>query len=261
MSSEPYSAETLHAYVDGELQGKERARVRAWLRCHPDAQSTVDDFRRLNGMLRELYAPLLQEPVPRELLSPAAQRPGSRNWRNGIAAIAASVMLLSIGTLMGWQLARMQTAAPQGGGEDIEAVAQEAAMAYTIYAPEVLHPVEVSGDRRKRLTTWLGKRLGTHLIAPSLSKHGYHLLGGRLLSSEDGPGALLMYENAQGGRLVLYTCHNDRESLKSTLRFSRERNIAVYYWTHGGLWHALAGETDHAVLKELARSAHRQMSS
>ena len=54
-------------------------------------------------------------------------------------------------------------------------------MAHAVYAPDMGRPVEVGGDNEKALVTWLTKRLGAPVSAPSLSALGYELVGGRLL--------------------------------------------------------------------------------
>src|SRR5262249_59778523 len=82
--------------------------------------------------------------------------------------------------------------------------AQEAAAAHLLYTAEVRHPVEVAGDQAGHLDQWLSKRLGGEVHAPHLSELGYRLVGGRLLSSADGPAGLFMYENANGARVTLY---------------------------------------------------------
>ena len=51
-------------------------------------------------------------------------------------------------------------------------------------------PVEVGGDNEKALVTWLTKRLGAPVSAPSLSALGYELVGGRLLPGGAGGGAV-----------------------------------------------------------------------
>ena len=63
-------------------------------------------------------------------------------------------------------------------------------------------PVEVGGDNEKALVTWLTKRLGAPVSAPSLSALGYELVGGRLLPGGAGGGAFMYAPDGQ--RLTLY---------------------------------------------------------
>jgi anti-sigma factor RsiW len=159
------------------------------------------------------------------------------------------------GTWFGMHLER-------GGGSLLAAVphtVREAAMAYAVYAPEVRHPVEVPGDQEQHLVSWLTKRMGTPVRAPRLDGLGFLLLGGRLLSSDDGPGALLMYEDHAGRRVILYACPTEADGRDTALRFAQEAGVAVVYWTEGVLSYALAGELDRSGLQALAESAYRQI--
>src|SRR3546814_9895703 len=82
--------------------------------------------------------------------------------------------------------------------------ARDADLAYTVYAPEQRHAVEVPVADEKHLLAWLSKRLDRTLNVPSLREYGYSLLGGRLLPGPAGPAAQFMYEDASGKRLTLY---------------------------------------------------------
>ena len=90
---------------------------------------------------------------------------------------------------------------------------QRAALAHSVYTPEVRHPVEVSvreGDlaqqkaQEEHLARWLTKRLAMPVKLVDLSAQGYILVGGRLLPDANKPSAQFMYENAQGKRVTLY---------------------------------------------------------
>jgi anti-sigma factor RsiW len=63
--------------------------------------------------------------------------------------------------------------------------------------------VEVDAGQEAHLVQWLSKRLGRQLVVPDLASAGFRLMGGRLLSAEDGPAVQFMYENGNGERLTL----------------------------------------------------------
>ena len=140
-------------------------------------------------------------------------------------------------------------------------VVREAAMAYAVYTPEVRHPVEVPGDEEQHLVGWLTKRLGAPVRAPHLDELGFRLVGGRLLAGDDGPGALLMYENSGGQRIVLYLCRNDNKGQSTAFRFAEHDRISVFYWLDGAFAFALAGEIDRGGLLGLAQAVYRQATS
>ena len=164
-----------------------------------------------------------------------------RQWQRPVMAMAASLVLLVAGGFIGVQLERGHLVAPLAG---TPSVVREAAMAYAVYSPEVRHPVEVPGDQEQHLVTWLTKRMGVEVRAPQLDPLGFGLVGGRLLASDDGPGALLMYEDAQGRRVVLYACRDQDSARDTAFRFGQEEDVSVFYWREGPLSYALAGELD-----------------
>lgn len=223
----------------------------ARLAADPRAQRQVDDYAALRDGLRALYGPVAQEPVPTRLL----RKPRRRQWQRPVAAMAASLMLLAAGGIIGVQLERGRLTASLAGTPSI---VREAAMAYAVYTPEVRHPVEVPGDQAPHLVSWLSKRMGVPVRAPQLDSLGFGLVGGCLLASDDGPGALLMYENAQGQRVVLYACLNEHQERDTAFRFGQADGVSVFHWLEGPLSYALAGELDRGGLLALAEAIYQQ---
>lgn len=249
---EPLSPELqdLHAYVDRQLPPHARQRVEAWLDANPVAKRRAEDYAAIREGLRALYDPALSDPIPRRL----RRRP--RQWLRPLGALAASLFLLLTGIWIGMQVER----GVQGSlVAEAPSVAREAAIAYAVYTPEVRHPVEVPGDQEQHLVAWLTKRMGAPVRAPRLDELGFVLVGGRLLSSNDGPGALLMYENTAGRRVVLYACRHEERERTTAFRFTQEEGIAVFYWFEGSLSYALAGEIDRSGLLALAESVYQQI--
>lgn len=248
---EPLSPELqdLHAYVDRQLPPHARQRVDAWLDANPAEKRRAEDYAALREGLRALYDPALSDPIPKRL----RRRP--RQWLRPLGALAASLFLLLSGIGIGMRVEH----AVRVPVAEVPSVAREAAMAYAVYTPEVRHPVEVPGDQEPHLVAWLTKRMGAPVRAPRLDKLGFVLVGGRLLSSDDGPGALLMYENPEGRRVVLYACRHAGQERATAFRFTQEEGIAVFHWVEGSLSYALAGEIDRAGLLALAESVYQQI--
>ncbi len=244
----------LHAYVDGQLDDDARREVEIGLADNPEACERVQDYQRMNELLRQLYDPILEEPVPPTLqINP----PPQRKPRRFVAQSAAAALLLTVGLLGGFYLGLNQTLVPMTAEHEAEHVVTEAVMAYTVYTPEVRHPVEVPGDQRDHLVSWLSKRMGTNIVAPHLEGLDMRLLGGRLLASEDGPGALLMYEDPRGRRIVIHACLTDGKS--SAFHYARQSGVSVYYWVDNAVSYAVAGEMDKEKLRPLAESAYNQL--
>jgi anti-sigma factor RsiW len=197
-------------------------------------------------MLRSLYNPVLDEPVPAALL---AVRP--RAWRR--YAAAAAIFALGIG--LGW-LVRGAFVAPQIAPLSF---ARQAATAHAVYSPEVRHPVEVAASEEEHLVRWLSRRLGTTLKAPKLAPLGYELVGGRLLSGPQGPVAHFMYQDARGQRLTLYVSRQRGEPRDTAFRFSQEDRVSVFYWVDGNFGYALSGEVKRDQLLQVAEVVYKQL--
>jgi len=257
MSTElPTDLRDLHAYVDEQLPAAEQQRIEALLSRNPETEARVSDYRALRTAIRSLYDPVLSEPVPRRLRRPA-RRP--RLWSTlgklpSLQTLAAGLLLVLGGGWAGWHLHQQPVSVITAGTH----VLHEAATAYAVYTPEVRHPVEVAAEEEQHLVAWLTKRLAAQVTVPSLSGLGFSLLGGRLLSTDDGPGALLMYENAEGRRIVLYICPNDLDGRSTAFRFGQKEGVSVFYWFDGPFSIAVAAELERPHLQTIAEQVYRE---
>jgi anti-sigma factor RsiW len=199
-----------------------------------------------NAILRSIYNPVLDEPVPTALL---AVHP--RAWRR--YAAAAAIFVLGLG--LGW-LVRGEFITPQVVPVSL---ARLAATAHAVYAPEVRHPVEVPASEEAHLVGWLSKRVGTTLKAPKLAPLGYDLVGGRLLSGPQGPVAHFMYQDGRGQRLTLYVSRQRGEPRDTAFRFSQEDRVSVFYWVDGNFGYALSGEMKRDQLLQVAEVVYKQL--
>jgi anti-sigma factor RsiW len=242
--------EDLHAYVDGQLGPEARGRVEERLGLDTAARRRVEDYAAIREGLRALYEPVVREPIPLRLLT----RPPQRRWLRPLGAMAATLALLVAGTYLGVHLERRELT-PLAGPPS---VAREAAMAYAVYTPEVRPPVEVGAGQGEHLVARLSKRMGTPMRAPRLADLGFALVGGRLLSRADGPGALLMYEDAEGKRLVLYACRDEAKGRDTAFRFAQQEGISMFHWADAPLTYALAAELPRADLHAVAQAVYQQ---
>ena len=242
----PVTEAELHTYIDGALSEGARAEIESWLASHPEDTERLGAYAEQNALLRSLYNPVLDEPVPATLL---AVRP--RAWRRHAAA--AAIFALGIG--LGWMV-RGMFITPQMLPVSL---ARLAATAHVVYSPEVRHPVEVTADEEEHLVRWLSKRLGTALKAPKLAPLGYELVGGRLLSGPQGPVAHFMYQDGRGQRLTLYVSRQRGEPRDTAFRFSQEDRVSVFYWVDGNFGYALSGEIKRDQLLTVAGVVYKQL--
>jgi anti-sigma factor RsiW len=243
----------LHAYVDGQLGVEGRRRVEAYVEQHPEALEQIKDYQILKQQIQSLFNPVADEPVPDRFLRPRA-RVGL--WRH-LKTLVAAGLILATGISIGLYLGTDLEFAEHAGLDDIDHIVNETVMAYAVYTPEVQHPVEVGADQKDHLVEWLSKRMGTHMRVPKLNQLGMQLIGGRLLATEYGPGALLMYESNAGRRIVLYACESDEKA--TAFHFAEQQDVLVYYWIDGKLSYAVAGRIPRDKLLPLAKSAYDQL--
>jgi anti-sigma factor RsiW len=236
--------DALHAYVDGQLAPAERAAVEARLRADPEGAASVAAWLRQNQLIRALHGG--EEAIPDRLRAVLQPKPRALRWRSLVAGLS----LFALGGLSGLAL-RDGTSGPFA----TPALAARSLEAHRVYVSEVRHPVEVGADEEAHLVQWLSKRLGFPITAPNLSGEGLRLLGGRLLPSEAGPAALLMYEAADGSRASLYFSR-EADPIGTAFRYAEGGDAAAFYWRDGPGGFAVVGPRDRERLLRVARRVY-----
>lgn len=249
-SDGPVTEAELHAWMDGELPPGRRAAVERHLAEHPEDGARLESYRRAADLIAGAYAPLATMPAPD---APPGQ-PWS--WRP-VAAVAAALLLFVAGGATGWMVRGVNPAAVVDSNTQ---VAREAATAHSVFAAEVRHPVEVAADQEAHLVTWLSRRLGEKLTAPQLAPLGFELMGGRLLSVEQGPAAQLMYQDRSGRRLTVYL-RRCPVSSDTAFRIAEVGRVTALYWHERGVTWAIAGDVDRALLQDAAHRVYAAFNS
>ena len=185
---ESISEDELHAYVDGCLDQARRPAVEASLAANPREAERVAAYRSQKQALHALYDPISDEPVP-----PAMGRRPARSWGTAISRAAAAVALILVGGAGGWWLHGLQG----DQGPAVAGLADRAARAYTVFTPEVLHPVEVTAENEAHLVKWLSKRLGAPLRADPL-RPGLRAGGRPPAGRPARPGGLVRIRESKG---------------------------------------------------------------
>ena len=153
----------LHAYVDGGLAQERRGEVETFLSGNPQEQARVQAYQEQNRILHAFFDPVLAEPVP------AKWQTLARRWPFPAKAVAAALAWIVVGAILGWFLRGEITSR---SAKDVD-FARQAALAHTVYTPEVRHPVEVTAEQEEHLVNWLSKRLGGKLRVPHLVDLGF----------------------------------------------------------------------------------------
>lgn len=251
----------LHAFVDAQIDASRLPTVLAWLQANPEAAARVLQWQAQRVQLRQLARAVdLGEPPAAltELVSHAAARTRRRAvWQQA----AAVLLLVALGVTGGRFWA--PTAVPQEPALTAASppFVRDAVLAHAVFVPEKRHPVEVAASDEAHLVQWLSRRLGSPLKVPSLAKHGYKLLGGRLLPGEGAPRAQLMYENAQGLRVTLYVAvfEPGQAPDSTSFRSARVGDEEAFYWIEDRFGYALSGNVNGPDMQALAREVYGQL--
>lgn len=265
MSKHTITEADLHAYVDGRLEESRRAEVAAYLGSHPEEAERVRVYMEQNQRIRELFNPVINEPVPerlRELVSPPPVTEGSHHAstymsRWSLGRIAAGFMIAVISGVGGW--AAHDKFQPADRMARMPSLPRQAAIAHVVYSPDVRRPVEVGAEHEDQLVAWLSKRLGTPIHPPKLGTLGYELIGGRLLPGNSGPVAQFMYHDATGQRLTLYVSTENTSNRDTAFRFAQEGPVNVFYWIDGQFGYALSAGIPKAELGRIATAVYEQL--
>lgn len=265
------------AWIDGELPPEQRAEVEAWLREHPDDATRVRAWSADARSLRSALDPVLAETVP-ATLTQTIWRKGpavlpNLAWARWAAALALFVLGGAVGAGLMWRMqgatGQSVAAAPVAAGAGW---VQRAAVAHSVYVPEVRHPVEVRAQE-EHLSRWLTRRLDVPVKLFDLREQGFELVGGRLLPDASGPSAQLMYQAiappgaasaaAKPERVTVYLRKPD-DAAPAAFRYEQQGELGLFYWVEGKsanggpTGYALVGALPRDKLLALAEAIYRQ---
>jgi anti-sigma factor RsiW len=259
----------LNAWLDDELDSDERVRVEAWLRDHPEEAARVRLWAADGEALRARLDSVLAEAVPQRLTQTVWSRAPARmntGWMRWAAAFAVFALGGLVGAAITWRLERP---AETLAAIDPQAWVQRAAVAHSVYVPEVRHPVEVKAQE-EHLARWLTKRLELPVKLFDLRAQGFELVGGRLLPDAKGPSAQLMYQaigevpaGAQPVRVTVYL-RKPEDGTPATFRYEQQGRTGLFYWVEGAspghpaCGYAIAGDLPRERLLSLAEAIERQ---
>ncbi|WP_238345869.1 anti-sigma factor family protein [Luteimonas saliphila] len=231
----------LHAYVDGRLDPARHADVEAWLAAHPQHAARVADWKRDAERLRALHAHP-EHWASNIALDPAHVRNRLRSRRRARLGIAAALLLaFGMGSGAGWQAREsrpVQASLPMA----------DALAAYRQFVNADAPPMEFDASRSDDLQRWLRRHFGEAGRVPDLSAAGYRLMGGRLLSTEQGVAAMLVYQEGSGARVGFYL--RPRGLLRGDGQ-RRDGDLLARYWSKRDTSFALVSATEDAAALKL----------
>ncbi|MDF3933437.1 anti-sigma factor family protein [Pseudomonas citronellolis] len=236
MSELTPSENDLHAYVDGQLDAERRQWIEAWLAANPQEARRVEQWKQDAQKLRAALANRALPPAD-PALDPARIRQRLRQRRHTRLATAAALLLaLGVGSLGGWQ-ARDMTLVERGKPME------DAVQAYRLFAANGSSaPLDTRGG--ENLRNWLGRYLENASLPADLDNLGLRSVGARLLATEQGAAALVIYEDAQGHRLSFFIRPPGPGHRLLPHGQRQDGELLTRYWSQGEYNYALVSRSD-----------------
>lgn len=230
----------IHAYVDGVLDGDWARAVAAALAADPRLADRVAGYRADMAMLKQVYGPLADRPVPREwlALTKNAKTAPAWSWRMAGAVAAVLLFALALGSLV------YPILLPEPEIVSVALAARQDA--------ESIIPVTDSGANR--YDGMLSAAVSLPVKVPHLEKMGYHLTGIRLHSGNPGRRAAeLIYRDRDNRLFTLYLRHSN-----GSVRFDQfeHAGLRVCIWQDNQLAMVMTGNVTTPAMQRLASMAY-----
>ncbi|MDR9751320.1 anti-sigma factor [Pseudomonas sp. SZMC_28357] len=247
MISLPPSERDLHAYVDHQLSDADRRLVETWLATQPTVAAQVRGWQQDAQHLRAALGGTLQQPA-NPYLDPALIRQRlKRQSRRHLATAAALVLAVSVGGLSGWQARDMTMASAQLPMTD-------AMQAYRLFAQQGVLPADYKVNADGDMQHWLDRYFTQAHRLPNLSAVGFNPVSGRLLSTEQGPAAMVVYENQTGQKISFYVRPPGPENNLLPRGSRSDGELQAEYWSGGGYNYAMVSPTTDPAAQMLKKT-------
>jgi anti-sigma factor RsiW len=237
----------LQAFVDGKLPEGRCTAVLAHLGRHPEEIQRLTQYALHKDKLRRgLHALALPDDDPatpqlQRALAERLTRPHFGRWLRQAASVA---LLLAVG----WSSHDLYQTYLE---PHLPSVVIEAAQAHEVFGDDSERPVELTAASRPEMAAWFSRHLGEPVEIPSLRAIGLRLMGGRLLTGDEGPVAQLIYQDDAGRRLTL-CLSADPADLGLEVELVEVDGLTAGYWQKGELSYALVAETADLQLVAIA---------
>ncbi len=236
----PISDEDLHAFIDGELAPARAADVARAIEHDAVLSRRVAAFRADKIRLKEVYAPLMEHPIPDawlRMIDPLKLQQPPRIDRRAWMAMAASVVAIA----GGWTAYRSLTS---DDDEDV-ITAAIASRSNRVGLRE-----NISADDAGAL---MSQTLGLRLKAPDLSKRGFSLTAANVYAAANKRAVKLDYRDVQSRVFTLYLTPSS-----GTPRFEmlRRSDLRICVWQDDVLGTIMLADVSAGEMLRLASLAY-----
>lgn len=232
MISMPPSERDLHAYVDHQLSDADRLQVETYLASNAEVAAQVRAWQQDAQQLRAALSGALQQPANPDLDPALIRQHLKRKSRRHLASAAMLLIAVSIGGLGGWHAREMtlvSAALPM----------TDAMQAYRLIAQQGILPADYQVSDDGDMQGWLDRYFSQAHRLPNLAGAGYKPVSGRLLSTEQGPAAMVVYEDQGGHKVSFYVRPPGPKNFLLPRGSRSDGELQAEYWSDAGYNYAM----------------------
>ena len=248
MISMPPSERDLHAYVDHQLSDADHHRVEIYLANNAEVAAQVRAWQHDAQQLRAALSGALQQPANPQLDPAMIRQRAKRQSRRHLASAAVLLIAVSVGGLGGWQARQMTLASAPLPMTD-------AMQAYRLIAQQGILPADYKVSDDGDMQGWLDRYFRQAQRLPNLTAAGYTPISGRLLSTEQGPAAMVVYEDQSGHKVSFYVRPPGPKNFLLPRGSRSDGELQAEYWSGAGYNYAMVSPSDTPAAQMLKQTA------
>ncbi|MGC1328724.1 anti-sigma factor family protein, partial [Pseudomonas sp.] len=123
----------------------------------------------------------------------------------------------------------------------------DALQAYHLFAEKDVLPADFKVSDADTLQPWLDRYFSNAKRPPDLSHAGFKAVGARLLSTDQGPAAMVLYQDARGAKVTFYIRPPGPDNNLLPRGSRREDGLQADYWSGPGYNYAMVAPVDVAA--------------
>lgn len=260
--------ERLSAYLDGAVDDAERAALERLIARDEEARRLLDRLKTGIAFGRTAMDGVLNDPVPLSLVrrirqgvdvAPRTERvvgaPKKKRSKLWPKLLGASFGMLFVGGLAGYLIgSTADDRAPLAdlGRADARGWLDDIANMHRIYVRQQRHLVEVSGNEREEIRSWLTGSTGIPFAVPDLTRSGLTFQGARLIVVEGQPTGQLFYVDTSGDVFAIYFLKIGMADSEGRVSETMRDDLAMISWATPSGSFAVVGPSAAARLRQLA---------